>query len=279
MKFRYFLCIAVALVIVPFRLHAVTHTAPASKASVFLAEVESEEYDGADDRYEAPERVAPPPVVVPPSAINVNTEAPIQNTNATTSPIITTAAPVPSPTVSAAFPWAWIVTRAAGIASYLLLALMTVAGISLSTGLFFRFVSPATAWSIHRAIGSTLLISVLVHLSALLADSFMALRFIDVFIPLISPYRPTLVALGISGFYLLLLVLGTSLYTMTKHARFWRLVHYLAFPMFVLIFLHGVLIGTDTKQLWMKIIYWVSAIVVFSFVTYRLTWRFRRRSA
>lgn len=47
--------------------------------------------------------------------------------------------------------------------------------------------------------------------------------------------------------------------------------------MFVLLFLHGVLIGTDTKQPWMAGIYWVSAIVVSICVAYRLAWRYRTK--
>ncbi|MFA6587879.1 MAG: hypothetical protein WCT08_02300 [Patescibacteria group bacterium] len=64
---------------------------------------------------------------------------------------------------------------------------------------------------------------------------------------------------------------------MTKHPRFWRIVHYLGFPMFVLLFLHGILLGTDTKQIWMQIIYWATGSAVGLAVIYRILWRYYHR--
>jgi DMSO/TMAO reductase YedYZ heme-binding membrane subunit len=135
--------------------------------------------------------------------------------------------------------------------------------------------SPSAAWSLHRAIGSTLLVSVAAHLGGLLLDSFIKLRFADVLIPFVSSYETTLISLGIIGFYLLLIVLGTSLYTMSGHPRLWRALHILGFPMFVLIMLHGLLLGTDRHQAWMLGLYWGSAGLITSALIYRLVWRYR----
>ncbi len=143
----------------------------------------------------------------------------------------------------------------------------------LTTGTFFRAVSPATAWSIHRAIASTLLISVATHIGALLFDTFINLRIVDVLVPFVSPYRPLLIALGITGFYLLLLVLATSLYTMNRFPRFWRIVHYFSFVMFLSIFFHGLLIGTDAKVWWVRLVYWATAVLVVGLGVYRLWWK------
>jgi hypothetical protein len=174
------------------------------------------------------------------------------------------------------FPWAWIFTRVAGLVSYVLLAVLAVTGIVQTTGLIYRWISPATSWSLHRAISSTLLVSVVVHIGALLFDHFMNLKIVDVLIPFLSPYRPLLVALGIVGFYLLLLVLLTSLYHISTHPKFWRTVHFLGMIMFGLIFLHGVLIGTDVKHGFSRVLYWLVASPVFVAVVYRLWWKYRR---
>jgi len=180
--------------------------------------------------------------------------------------------------ISTNFPWAWTVTRAAGIASYILLALMTVIGISLSTGLLFRLFQPATAWSIHRAIGSALLVSVILHVFSQLFDHFIGMRLVDLLVPFASRYQMTLVALGVFSFYVLLLLLWSSLYTMTNRPRFWRLVHYLSFPMFALIFLHGILIGTERHLWWMQTIYWSSAAIIGVMIYYRVWWRFHKQT-
>lgn len=182
---------------------------------------------------------------------------------------------VAKPIVSQEFPWPWIVTRTTGVASFLLLTLLSITGMTMTTGLLFRLIPPNLSWSIHRAIASVLLTSVVIHVGALLFDHFINLHIVDLLIPFASHYRPVLVALGNLGFYLLLLVLFTSLYSMSAHPRFTRTVHFLAFPMFILIFLHAILLGTDSKQLWMIWIYWVCGGLVGMSVLYRLAWKYR----
>jgi sulfoxide reductase heme-binding subunit YedZ len=115
-----------------------------------------------------------------------------------------------------------------------------------------------------------------VHVGALLFDKFMNLSLVNILIPFTSPYQPLFVALGIGGFYLLLLVLLTSLYNITTHPKFWRTIHFFGIVMFGLIFLHGILIGTDIKLDWVKALYWLTAIPVFLAVGYRLWWKYRR---
>jgi methionine sulfoxide reductase heme-binding subunit len=277
MKFRHYLLLGLFLILLPIKIHAAVLSTPTKITSqpVLLAESENEgnEIENNTSEYE---NYQPTLNQIAPSQQNpvVNTVS-SSNTNSKIDPIVSSKTTTNQAT--SAFPWAWMVTRAAGIASFLLLGVLTMTGIFLSTGLFFRFMSPATAWSLHRAIASVLLFSVVVHIGSLLFDHFINLKILDLLIPFVSYYRPILVTLGITGFYLLLLVLSTSLYTMTKHPRFWRIIHYLGFPMFVLLFLHGILLGTDTKQIWMQIIYWVTGSTVGLVVVYRILWRYYHR--
>ncbi|MFA6098082.1 MAG: hypothetical protein WCV50_04760 [Patescibacteria group bacterium] len=249
MKLKILLFAGLLALLLPLHAHA---------ASVLAEESERDDFEQED--------VQAPIQAVPLNTQNNAVNAPGSTVNSNTAP---------APAISSSFPWAWTVTRSAGIASYLLLGILTISGILLSTGLFFRIFDPATAWSIHRAIASVLLVSVLLHVGALLFDHFIGLHILDVLVPFVSSYRPALVALGIAGFYLLLLLLITSLYTMTKHPRFWRIVHYSGFIMFSAIFVHGLLIGTDMKLAWIKAIYWIMAVLVLAAVIYRLWWRHR----
>lgn len=244
-----------------------------------LAENDQERPDtGEENRRPTTPTVIPTVPVAPTTTSSPEQVTPTTTVPASSDTVLPTSSPTTTvaPNISTNFPWAWIVTRTSGIASFLLLTLLSITGILLTTGALFRLFSPATAWSIHRAIASTLLFSVVTHVVSLLVDRFINLRLVDVFIPFVSPFRTLYVALGIFGFYLLLLVLSTSLYTMTSHARFWRTVHWFAFPMFLLIFLHGVLIGSDTKLWWMHIIYWGAGIAVGLAVLYRMIWKYRQ---
>ena len=246
--------------------------------------VESEESESESEHFESdytPVSVptTPSSTVQPDTTTQSPTTTNTESTTTTSDQTTPTPTTTTAPTISTNFPWAWVTSRATGIASFVLLGLLSATGILLTTGTLFRLLSPAAAWSLHRAIGTGLLFSVLVHVFSLLFDSFINLRVVDLLIPFVSPYKPIFLALGIFGFYLLLLVLATSLYTMTSHAKFWRSVHFFAFPMYILIFLHSYLVGTDTKEWWMQIIYWGSAAVVGGAILYRLAWKYQTRSA
>ncbi|MFA5051903.1 MAG: ferric reductase-like transmembrane domain-containing protein [Patescibacteria group bacterium] len=275
MKKIYTLFLLLVIFFLPVRLYAANHPVRTAAAGVTLAEREENEIEHEEEG----QREDNITEIMPPERSPLETNTPTVTTDTDQSPqtaAVTDTDQIQPATVSASFPWPWVVTRAAGISSFILLALTTIIGISITTGLMFRFFSPATAWSIHRAIGSMLLVAVLLHVGSLFFDSFLNMGFADILIPFASFFRTTLVALGTIGFYLLLAILGTSLYTMTKYAKFWRFLHYFGFVMFVLLFLHGVLIGTDTREWWMKIIYWTSALAVTSFGVYRVVWKLRK---
>lgn len=308
MKHRLLILVALLLVLLPMRSRALVES-PFVAHPVYAAENErddggstgeevkqpsSEPQEGAADSEESvggpatEDTVPPDTTTIAPNpttqdsgtqntqAIPVDTmaEKPPNTADQQQPDIVTVGTEAQPKAISSAFPWAWVVTRAAGIISYILLALLSLTGMLLTTGLLYRVWSPATAWSVHRAIGSMLLLTVLAHIAGLLTDNFIKLSFLNVFVPFTSPYRPLLVSLGIGGFYLLLLILASSLYTMTSHARFWRTIHFFGFPMFALIFLHGILIGTDSKQPWMIAIYWITAGLVVAGVVYRLVWKY-----
>lgn len=278
-----------AIIVLTFRvLPTALHAAESSPSqSPHLAERETEnedqgeqaspETDGRDDmEYSVPAQTTLP--TTPTTTQEVPTTLaphPTEQQVLLPMPTATTAREIaPAPKISTAFPWAWVVTRASGISSYILLAMLSITGILLTTGVLYRIFSPASAWSVHRAIATMLLFSVVAHIIALFSDRFIPFSLPALFIPFLATYRSPLVALGIMGMYLLLLTLLSSLYTITSHPKFWRTIHFLGFPMFILIFLHGVLIGTDTKQPWMIAIYWITAGLVVAGVVYRLVWKY-----
>lgn len=266
------------------------HQTQAVTSTVRLAEAENEyENEIGDDRTAVPvpaEQVntnqvnttidnnSPAEIIVTPETYTpVNSAANDVNTagsNTAVAPVVT-----PKPAVSSEFPWVWVGTRVMGIVSYLLLFLMAVVGMLLTTGALFRVMSPASAWTFHRALGMTLGLSVALHLTMLMLDRFLVFKPLEVFVPFVSNYKPLLVALGIGGFYWLVLLLITSLWQIKRWPHWWRAVHALSFVMFTEIFLHGILIGTDRHEPWMRAIYWSTASIVFLTAIYRLWWKWR----
>ncbi|HBU07224.1 MAG TPA: hypothetical protein DEB09_04030 [Candidatus Magasanikbacteria bacterium] len=167
-------------------------------------------------------------------------------------------------------PWAWYSTRAAGIISYILLFLITISGISLSTGLMYKFFGQVWGWRLHQWIGIFMILSLVTHVSALLFDKYINFTIIELLVPFTSHYQPFFMALGIISFYFFIILISTSLFVIQTKYKLWRFIHYLSFPMFVGAFVHSVYLGTDTHTLPMLIIYWGSAITISLFIVYRI---------
>lgn len=266
---NFFLSIVVVFLLVPLiRVHA---------------EIENE---SDNEREEQIERVVPPaPVpintnttVTSPSITNQTINAPAETPAIVTIPTPTVTAPAPVTSVAPATtpsPWPWYLTRAFGIASFWLLFTSAVVGILMTTGAMHRLFSPASSWSLHRTTGIFLILSILIHLTSLLFDRFINLRIQDVLIPFVSPYQPLLVTLGIFGFYIFIPVIWTSLVWIDKKSWLWRTTHILSFPMFVAIFFHALLLGTDRHQPWMVAIFWITGLTMGLLVAYRLIWKLR----
>jgi methionine sulfoxide reductase heme-binding subunit len=176
------------------------------------------------------------------------------------------------PTVSR---WPWYITRASGLVAYILLFLLVITGIGIKTSGIFKFVAPTFAWLNHRYLGIALTASVIAHLAFLLVDKFAKFTIIEVFVPFISTYKPVFLSLGIFGFYLLLLVIISSIFTISKFPKAWRLLHYLPYPMFIILFIHGYFIGTDTKIF--APVYLITALIVIILSFYRLYFFYKQK--
>lgn len=166
--------------------------------------------------------------------------------------------------------WPWIIARVSGLVAYVLLFLIMLLGEAVKTGLTYRFMSPTTVWAVHKYFGIALSFVVLAHIVSLLFDDFLNFTLVELLVPMVSHFSPVLVSLGIIGLYLFAAIAVSSLWYLDKFPRFWRLLHYMGYPTFVLLFLHGVLIGTDTKLLLVQIMYWVTAGILSAFTIYRL---------
>ncbi|MGI0134483.1 MAG: ferric reductase-like transmembrane domain-containing protein [Candidatus Micrarchaeaceae archaeon] len=154
--------------------------------------------------------------------------------------------------------WSWYATRASGLVAAFLLVLLILSGIGQVTGMTYRVIEPLNAWRLHRALGIAFGVSVIVHIVVLLFDKFAPFTVLQVLLPFTSTYMPVTiggwhlgslyVALGVLAMYASAIVLLTSLFWIDKKPFLWRLMHYLSYLLVVLIFFHGLFIGTDTRH-------------------------------
>lgn len=70
-----------------------------------------------------------------------------------------------------------------------------------------------------------------------------------------SDSHPVLTGFGTISFYLTLLLILSSDFIKKLGKKTWRLIHFLAFPAFGLALAHGLLLGTDAQQPWVRAMY------------------------
>src|SRR5665213_1214029 len=154
--------------------------------------------------------------------------------------------------------WPWYVTRASGLVAAFLLVLLIFFGIGLITGYTYKLMEPVSAWAVHRALGIALGVSILIHVSVLLFDKYTPFALLQVLVPFASGYKPVIiwgihlgslyVAFGVLAFYAAAIVIISSLVWVDKKPAVWRLLHYTGYLLALLVFLHGLYLGTDLKQ-------------------------------
>lgn len=138
----------------------------------------------------------------------------------------------------------WDTARAGGIIAWALASAAVLTGLQQSTRLARR---PPPSWvlSVHRYLGALAVVFTGVHLLGLVADSFIGFGPGDLFVPFVSSYRPTEVALGVVAMYLLLAVELSSLAMQRISRRLWRGIHLSSYVIFALATIHGLTAGTD----------------------------------
>jgi len=133
--------------------------------------------------------------------------------------------------------------------SWALLAAATFWGLALSTKVLGRRPRPNWLLDMHRWLGGVALIFTVIHVAALLADTYVHFGLTQILVPFASHWHPVAVAWGVVAFYLVLAVELTSLVRSHISKRLWRQVHTASFVLFVVATIHGLAAGTDTKSL------------------------------
>jgi DMSO/TMAO reductase YedYZ heme-binding membrane subunit len=156
----------------------------------------------------------------------------------------------------------WYAARASGLVAWGLLAGSVVWGLLMTTRLMRRRLKNSWLLDLHRWLGGLALIFTGVHVVAILADSYVHFGLASVLIPLAAHWHPVAVAWGVTSLYLLAAVELTSLVRRQIGQRWWRRVHFLSFPLFVLSTVHGLTAGTDSRMPMLLISVGLAAVAV-----------------
>jgi methionine sulfoxide reductase heme-binding subunit len=146
-------------------------------------------------------------------------------------------------------PTVWYFARSAGIVAYLLLSAAVVAGTLMSGRATLTWPRFAVE-ELHRFLAILTGIFIVLHGASLLLDRVVPISLAQELVPFTSHYRPFAVGLGATTAELLAAVGLTNLVRHELPRRFWRRVHYLTIPAWILATLHGLLAGSDVLDPW-----------------------------
>ena len=162
----------------------------------------------------------------------------------------------------------WLAARATGIVTLLLLTFQICVGLVLShptnksTWKLSKRVFP---WHEHVWVFVTAFLAV--HIVSLILDPYAGVGIVGSFIPGLSGYRTSPVALGTLALYAFLITAITAKYTKLLPPGAWLTIHRLSLVVFGLAWLHGMLAGTDSGAL--RLLYIGTGLAVLVAGTYR----------
>lgn len=169
----------------------------------------------------------------------------------------------------------WVTTRAAGITSYLLLFVSTAAGLLMSSKLSGK--KQAVILAVHQWTGWFGFLFGMVHGMVLLFDEYVGYSALELAVPFASDNHRWLTGIGTLSLYISGLLIASSDLMKKLGRKVWRAIHLLAFASYGMALLHGVLIGTDSKNGAISGMYVVTGITVAALLAYRI-YAFRLKS-
>ncbi len=145
----------------------------------------------------------------------------------------------------------WVIARASGLASYVLLLTLVTTGLLLAHpwARRLRRPSPTTRLALHVSLATFTLLFTVLHVVVVATDPWSGVGWRGALVPLASGYRPVAVTLGLLALWAGLVTGVTARLAGRVAGRVWWPVHRVAALTFVLVWTHSVLAGTDTAAL------------------------------
>ncbi|MCF8565415.1 ferric reductase-like transmembrane domain-containing protein [Alicyclobacillus tolerans] len=151
----------------------------------------------------------------------------------------------------------WYMARSAGFTAYLLLSLTVVLGVSNTSAVWDRWKLRKLITQMHQYASLLVVPFIAFHLWGLYQDTTIQFHLASFLLPFHAAYRPFATTLGVLSLYGMVILIGSSYLMKRMGPKTWRSIHFLSFPTFVLVTLHGMLAGTDSGQRWALFIYLV----------------------
>lgn len=147
-------------------------------------------------------------------------------------------------------PTFWLLARASGLASYVLLTVSVLAGLVLKSRPFGTRIKPASATRLHRTLALLSLAALALHGFALVIDEAVEIGLGALLVPGLAPYRPLWTGMGVLAGELMVLVYVSFALRKRIGVKNWRRLHWTTYGVFAAATAHGVLAGSDSSEPW-----------------------------
>lgn len=167
----------------------------------------------------------------------------------------------------------WNLLRLSGFLAFFY---MTVA---VSFGMLFSLksikINKSLFLNIHFASGWIGFLASVFHGIILWWNNYLEYSLAEIVIPFISTYKPISSGLGtLSLLFFLVIWLSGDFWLKYLKGKVWRYIHLLVYPAWLLMFVHGIWIGTSTGTTWATVMYGGSFVLIFFLLGLKLNEQF-----
>jgi len=166
----------------------------------------------------------------------------------------------------------WVLARVAGLSCFAALSISLLTGVALRSALFEGLASNRAVRSTHEFTALLWAPLGLVHVLSLTLDEAARIGLLDLVIPFRVPYGTLAMGLGTIALDLYLLVAVTGWLRRSMDTRWWQWIHRLAYPAYLVSFLHAVLGGTDFSLPVVTALAWTTAAALAVLSVARMVW-------
>lgn len=154
----------------------------------------------------------------------------------------------------------WYLSRATAFVSLSLLWISMALGLGITNKMSRLWPGMPATFAIHEYVSLLGLAFAIFHAVVILGDHYIQFTLLQLLVPFSTvDYRPFWVGIGQIGFYIWLIVALSFYIRSMIGQKFWRLLHYLSFGLYIMGITHGIFSGTDTGLDWAQSYYWISA--------------------
>lgn len=147
-------------------------------------------------------------------------------------------------------PLLWFLNRGTGFVLLAVLTLTVLLGVLALRGRAGALVPAFVSRSLHRNLSLLGVVLLVVHIATAVLDEYVDIRWWHAFVPYGAAYEPLAVGVGTVATDLILAVVITTLVRARLGLRSWRRVHQLAYVAWLLGLVHGLMVGTDSREPW-----------------------------